>query len=256
MKILIAGYGFVGKTVGKALQSKHEVVIIDPKYSQEQISDHKDADGIIICVDTPTHENGYCMPNNVINVLAQVPVFMPVLVKSTITPNVLTEILNLYPDHSIVHSPEFLRAANAEQDFLNQKFFIIGGDDPEGFWQDLFASVLTCKMFFYCSPQEAAMVKYAVNSFLATKVSFFNQLSELCEQNQIGYDTVRHIVSHDPRIGASHTLVPGLDGQYGFGGHCFPKDTQAFIHYAKQTESPLTILEEVVEYNTKIRKNR
>ena len=126
MKILIAGYGFVGKTVGKALQSKHEVVIIDPKYSQEQISDHKDADGIIICVDTPTHENGYCMPNNVINVLAQVPVFMPVLVKSTITPNVLTEILNLYPDHSIVHSPEFLRAATAEQDFLNQKFFIIG----------------------------------------------------------------------------------------------------------------------------------
>ena len=255
MKILIAGYGFVGKAVAKALQTKHEVVIIDPKYTTEQIKDHTDADGIIVCVNTPTHEDGYCELNNIVDVLDCVPVFMPVLIKSTVTPNVLTELANLYPDLSIVHSPEFLRATSAEQDFLNQKFIIIGGDDPESFWQELLASVLACRMFFYCSPQEAAMVKYTVNSCLATKVSFFNQLSDLCESNGTDFSVIRQIVSHDTRIGGSHTLVPGVDGERGFGGHCFPKDTKAFLHYATQLESPLSILDKVVEYNNKIRKN-
>lgn len=254
MKILIAGYGFVGKAVAKALQTKHEVVIIDPKYTDEKVKDHTDADGIIICVNTPTHENGYCEVSNIADVLDTVPVFMPVLIKSTITPNALETLMEVYPDLSIVHSPEFLRAASAEQDFLNQKFIIIGGDDPESFWQELLSSVLTCRMFFYCSPQEAAMVKYSINAFLATKVAFFNQLSELCDLNGMGYDVVRQIISHDARIGGSHTLVPGPDGEFGFGGHCFPKDTQAFLHYAKQVNSPLTILDKVVEYNNNIRK--
>lgn len=255
MKILIAGYGFVGKAVAKALQTKHEVVIIDPKYSNEEIKDHTDADGIIVCVNTPTNEGGYCEAKNIANVLSQVPVFMPVLIKSTVTPNVLTELIDIYSNLSIVHSPEFLRAVSAEQDFLNQKFIIIGGDDPESFWQELLSSVLACRMFFYCSPQEASMVKYSINAFLATKVSFFNQLSDLCESNKTDYSVIRQIMTHDPRIGPSHTLVPGLDGERGFGGHCFPKDTAAFLHYAKQADSSLSILNEVVEYNNKIRKN-
>lgn len=253
MKILIAGMGFVGTAIAKSLQIKHEVVIIDPKYTTATINDNTDADGIIICVDTPTHEDGYCRVENIANVLSQVPVYMPVLIKSTITPNALTELMSVYPNLSIVHSPEFLRAASAEQDFLNQKFIIIGGDDPESFWQELFSSVLDCKMFFYCSPQEAAMVKYSINSFLASKVAFFNQLNDLCEKNGTDYSIIRQIMTHDPRIGASHTLVPGVDGLRGFGGHCFPKDTKAFLHYAKQVDSPLTILNEVVEYNNKIR---
>ena len=255
MKILIAGHGFVGKAVANALQKKHEVVIIDPKYTTEQIKDHIDADGIIVCVDTPTTEEGVCDVGNIANVLDQVPVFMPVLIKSTVTPGTVDGLNKLYPNHSVVYSPEFLRAVSANEDFLNQKFIIIGGDDPESFWQELLKSVIDCKLFFYCSPVEALMVKYSINSFLASKVAFFNQIFDLCDKNGADYSIVRQIMSHDARIGNSHSLVPGLDGNRGFGGHCFPKDTQAFLHYATQLESPLSILDKVVEYNNKIRKN-
>lgn len=256
MKIIIAGYGFVGKAVGQTLQTKHEIVIVDPKYTADQIKDHPDADGLIICVDTPTTEDDACDVRNIVDILDSVPIFMPVLVKSTVIPSVLTDLQQLYKDLSIVYSPEFLRAATSITDFSEQKFMIIGGEDPEGIWQEIFSSVLpNCKLFFQCTVTEAAMVKYSVNSFLAAKISFFNQLFDICEKNGTDYSIVRQMITHDQRIGPSHTLVPGLDGERGFGGACFPKDTQAFVKYTNAINAPFSILEASVEYNKKVRKN-
>jgi UDPglucose 6-dehydrogenase len=256
MKIIIAGYGFVGKAVGQTLQTKHEIVIVDPKYTTDEIKDHPDADGLIICVDTPTTEDGVCDVRNIADILDSVPIFMPVMIKSTVIPSVLESFDDIYKDHSIVYSPEFLRAATSAKDFAEQKFMIIGGEDPEGFWQETFSSVLlNCKLFFQCTKIEAAMAKYSVNSFLSAKVAFFNQLFDMCEANGADYSIVRQMITHDQRIGSSHTLVPGLDQERGFGGACFPKDTQAFIKYAKTINSPFSILETSVEYNTKVRKN-
>lgn len=256
MKIIIAGYGFVGKAVGQTLQTKHDIVIVDPKYTTEEIKDHYDADGLIICVDTPTTEDGICDVRNISDILDSVPIFMPVMIKSTVTPSALEAFDNIYKDHSIVYSPEFLRAATSTKDFAEQKFMIIGGEDPEGFWQETFSLVLpNCKLFFQCSKIEASMAKYSVNSFLAAKVSFFNQLFDICEANGADYSIVRQMITHDQRIGSSHTLVPGLDGERGFGGACFPKDTQAFIKYAKTINAPFSILEASKEYNETVRKN-
>jgi UDPglucose 6-dehydrogenase len=255
MKILIAGYGFVGKAVNDALCIKHEVIPIDPLYNNFKINDHLDADGIIICVNTPTGENGIIL-ENISNVLDQVPIFMPVLIKSTVTPESADVFKEIYSEHSICYSPEFLRAATANNDFLNQKYVIIGGDDPECFWQELFQSSLpNCKMVFNCTEQEACLVKYTINSFLATKVSFFNQIYDICEKTGMEFDIVRQIVSQDIRIGSSHTLVPGPDGERGFGGHCFPKDTEAFVHWANAVEAPVTLVESAIKYNKKVRKN-
>ncbi len=83
MKIIIAGYGFVGKAVFNALKDKHEVVIVDPKYTTNEIQYHQDADGLIVCVDTPTGEHGI-IAENLSNVLDQTPLFIPVLIKSTL----------------------------------------------------------------------------------------------------------------------------------------------------------------------------
>jgi UDPglucose 6-dehydrogenase len=254
MKIIIAGYGFVGKAVANALKDHHEVIIVDPKFNDTEIKNHHDADGIIICVNTPTGENGIVV-ENVANVLDQIPIFMPVLIKSTVTPNVVDVFEELYPDHSICYSPEFLRALTANQDFLNQKYIVIGGEDPEYFWQELFQTTLTnCKMFLKCSEREACMVKYTANSFLALKVSFFNQIFDICEKTGLDYNIVRHIVAQDTRIGSGHTLVPGLDSERGFGGHCFPKDTEAFTHWANKIEAPVTLVESAIKYNKKVRK--
>jgi UDP-glucose 6-dehydrogenase len=106
----------VGKAVANALKDKHEVVIVDPQYTTDEIKQHHDADGLIVCVNTPTGENGI-IAENIANVLDQTPIFMPVLIKSTVTPAVVDTFNEVYPDHSIVYSPEFLRANTANQDF-------------------------------------------------------------------------------------------------------------------------------------------
>jgi len=98
------------------------------------------------------------------------------------------------------------------------------------------------------------MVKYATNSFLAIKVSFFNHLYDLCEATGQDFEVVRHLVCQDVRIGTSHSMVPGIDGERGWGGHCFPKDTLAFVQYANSFNQSFDLLETAIEYNHKLKK--
>jgi len=253
MKIIIAGYGFVGKAILNAIGKDHELIVIDPKYTTLEIRHHLDMDGIIICVDTPTGENGI-IAENVASVLDQVPVSMPVLIKSTVTPTVVDAFREIYPDHSICYSPEFLRAATANEDFANQTYMIIGGEDPNNIWDDIFRkSLKNLNTIVHCTPIEACMIKYATNCFLSVKVAFFNQLYDMCQSNGADYNGVANILKMDNRIGNSHMQVPGPDGLRGFGGACFPKDTKAFINYAKNLNTPITVLEETAKYNDKVR---
>lgn len=256
MKFIIVGYGFVGKAVHSAFKEKHDCVIVDPQYTENKINEHHDADGIIVCVPTPTTENGINDASIVSEVLDEIPIFMPVLIKSTVTPAIATGLEEVYSNHSICYSPEFLRARSANQDFLNQKYVIVGGEDPESFWHEIFLETLpNCKMVMNCTAQEACMVKYATNSFLALKTSFFNQIFDLCVNNGMDFDIVRHMLSHDTRIGSDHTMVPGPDGQRGWGGHCFPKDTEAFVQWSTTAGYPATLVKSAIEYNKKVRKN-
>lgn len=256
MKIIIAGYGYVGKAVHEGLKKHHDLVIVDPKYTSEEIKNHHDADGLIICVPTPTTEDGICDASIIASILDTVPIFMPVLIKSTVTPAIAEGFDEIYPDHSIVYNPEFLRARSANADFANQKYIILGGEDPDCFWQDLFqGSLPNCKMVFNCSVKEACMVKYASNSFLALKTSYFNQIYDVCQQAGLDFDIVRQLLAQDLRIGSDHTMVPGPDGERGWGGHCFPKDTASFTQWTTTIDAPVTLVESAIQYNNKVRKN-
>jgi len=255
MKIIIAGYGFVGKAVKNAFKNKHQIEVVDPKYTSNNIKDHMDADGLIICVNTPSDEKGSCDITNVLNVLDQTPAHIPVMIKSTVSPDKAKIILEKYSDHSIVFSPEFLRAVSAEEDFLNQKYIIIGGDDPLDFWHLLFKDTLpNLKIIHKCSEQEACLVKYSINSFLAVKVSFFNHIYDVCESSGLDFGTVRQLICQDHRIGTGHSMVPGLDGERGWGGHCFPKDTQALVQYVRSLGQNIDLVETAIEYNNKVKK--
>jgi UDPglucose 6-dehydrogenase len=256
MKIIIAGYGYVGKAVDNAFKKEHEIIIIDPAYTDDKIKNHPDADGIIICVGTPSTDTGTCNGMNVLDVIDQTPVHIPIMIKSTISPDIVEILEERYTEHSIVISPEFLRARTSIEDFANQKSVIIGGDDPEYFWQELFIETLpNCKIAFKCSMKEASIIKYAANSFLALKTSFFNQLYDVCESSGTDFDIVRHIVSQDQRIGSDHTMVPGPDGERGWGGHCFPKDTLAYTLWARSINAEQSIIETAITYNNMVRKN-
>ena len=101
----------------------------------------------------------------------------------------------------------------------------------------------------------ASMLKYTINSWLATKVTFFNELKELYDASntKVPWDSFTDMLTRDPRMGDTHMQVPGPDGQPGFGGHCFPKDTQAFLYYAKQMGVDLSVLDQAVDKNKKLR---
>jgi UDPglucose 6-dehydrogenase len=255
MKLIVAGYGFVGKAVVNALETKHDMIIVDPKYTDTKISDHLDAEGLIICVDTPALDSGADDSSNIANVLDNTPIHIPVLIKSTVTPATIKALKDIYSEHWLCYSPEFLRAKTANQDFLNQKYMIIGGDDPECYWQTLFQESLpNCRMVFKCTDEESMLVKYASNGFLALKTSYFNHINDICLNTGMDFDVVRQLIAQDPRIGSDHTMVPGPDGSRGWGGHCFPKDTSALIKWAEAVNAPIGTLEKAVEYNHNIRK--
>jgi UDPglucose 6-dehydrogenase len=99
------------------------------------------------------------------------------------------------------------------------------------------------------------LIKYSINSWLATKVIWFNQLRELYDESgaRASWEQFTTMLNEDPRIGDSHMQVPGPDGEKGFGGHCFPKDTKALLYYSKLKSKKLNILEDIIKYNSEYR---
>lgn len=102
---------------------------------------------------------------------------------------------------------------------------------------------------YHMTGEEASFVKYSINTFLAMKVTFFNQLYDAIGETNANFATIIKAIGADDRIGPSHTKVPGFDGKQGFGGACFPKDVSAFINYNKQ----LTLLKEAAIINNSYR---
>lgn len=255
MKLIIAGYGFVGTAVAHALNGHHELAIVDPRFNRTRIADHPDADGIIVCVGTPSAEDGDCDTSQVMSVLAEIPDYKSVMIKSTVPPDLLVKMQQTFPKLKITYSPEFLRAVSATKDFAKQTYMILGGTDT-AIWETVFRPCLKhCEHYITTSASTASMVKYSVNTFLATKVAYFNHVYDLCQNNGVDYNEMRKLLVLDTRIGESHLQVPGPDGTRGFGGHCFPKDTEALVHYAQRAGLPFEILESAVEYNKKLQKN-
>jgi len=259
MKIAIAGYGYVGKAVEAYLQQTGATTkIVDPEYYRIlgkdltcglKVSD-TNADGVIICVNTPQAENGQCDVSNVIDVLGDTHAEKPVLIKSTISLEGWKQIKEIFPSHTISFSPEFIRADTAIEDMLNTKTIYIGGGHFY-FWERVFQRATKLSKIIHAKPEELILAKYFRNSFLATKVAFFNQIYDLCEATNIDFSKVSTLITEDNRIGQSHTEVTT---ERGFGGHCFPKDTQAIIKTAHEEGVDLSLLREAIRYNNNIRK--
>jgi UDPglucose 6-dehydrogenase len=104
----------------------------------------------------------------------------------------------------------------------------------------------------FVTQEEAEMIKYTRNNFLATKIAFFNEIAAISAAAGADYEKVRAGVTADPRIGASHTAVPGYDGHRGFGGTCLPKDTNALATYGESHGVPCPVIRAVVMRNSTI----
>lgn len=245
MKITIFGYGFVGKAHEMVLKDRHNIRVVDPAFNDNTVGK---PDAIIIAVSTPPfYSDGSCNMHNVFSVLQECPAGIPILIKSTISLEGWREIKKRFPKHVVTFSPEFLRAATALEDFANSTSFYFGGGVVD-FWANIFWEA--GRKMYKAEPEELITMKYTVNSFLATKVAFFNQLFDFCEASGVDYESVKKLVAHDPRIGDSHM---DITTERGFGGHCFPKDTSALLETSKLFNCNLSLLQEAVNYNEVIR---
>lgn len=254
----IIGLGFVGNAIKSSLSGPAELVLIDPsKGFNAAYEDLLMCDGVFVCVPTPELGDGSCdttILKNVLSKLSEVKYSGVIISKCTATPDIYQELQDVFPN--LVHSPEFLTADHALRDYANGKFAIIGGavtayrNEAE---RIIRMSQLELETVVHCSIKEASFAKYGINSFLATKVIFMNELAKLVNDADSDWNIVSRLMKLDNRIGNSHMQVPGPDGQYGFGGMCFPKDTKAILKYAHDNDCSLGVLDTAVTKNLILR---
>jgi len=271
------GYGFVGKACHKAFEHNTEAIIIDPKYSDSSIADlpKYDCNLVFVSIFAPTLDDRSVDASVIYNIfqqLADIEYTGLVVLKSTLPPDIVDDLYVKFGRDSVmnkegplryIYSPEFLREADWEKDSVNQNFIIMAGnfhdcEELKLMYRNHSSIPAYCR-FITADYKEASLAKYAINSMLAMKVAFMNQLY-LLHIDTYGLAHPIHpetwkvftdILSADMRIGQSHLQVPGPDGNFGYGGTCFPKDVKALIGYDKNNR--LSILREVEEANTMIR---
>ncbi len=269
-QIGIIGQGFVGSAVREGMKNHFDILAFDKdpnKYSNVESIFHvvESTDLTFLCVPTPMRKNGSCDLSIVRNALDEIndvakALFAEdyiVVIKSTIPPGTTEQLNREYPNLDIVFNPEFLTEANAVDDYKNQNRIIVGGERPGSTKvKAVFAKAFPKVPIIKTSSSIAEMIKYVTNTFLATKVSFANEMYQICQALNIDYDKVIEYARYDERLGNSHWSVPGPDGDFGFGGHCFPKDIAALEYLAERFGVDTTVITAAIAKNQKVRTDK
>ncbi|MDX2089235.1 MAG: UDP-glucose/GDP-mannose dehydrogenase family protein [Kofleriaceae bacterium] len=205
---------------------------------------------VFIAVGTPSSDDGSADLSYVIEAAKQIGAaltgFTVIVTKSTVpvgTSEKVRAAVASTAKHpfAVASNPEFLKEGDAVNDFLKPARVIVGVDDPRATeaLRELYRGVLrTNDRIQVMDIKSAELTKYAANCMLATRISFMNELSRLCEVVGADIESVRKGIGSDPRIGAKF-LFAGA----GFGGSCFPKDLRALIHTARSVDIPLSVVE-------------
>ena len=260
MKIAIIGYGFVGQALEMGLKKNVEVFKVDPKLNT-YVKDLKyfKPDVIFICVPTPMNDDlsqDISILEKVISQLTNLDMQALIVLKSTVLPIYINKIQKLIPN--FIYNPEFLREKHANEDFVNSNLIVFGGGISMSKRLASFYKNYTkclCTDYVFTDALTASFIKYTINSYLATKVIFFNELKQLFDKAELEESWTNFIsfLSRDARLGNSHMDVPGHDGRLGFGGACLPKDSNAFMTYADSIDISLGLLKNAINTNNKIR---
>lgn len=262
----IIGNGFVGKATNILKCKDINIIIYDinpdlchPKGIE--LNDLNKCEIIFISVPTPMNKDDSCYTGiieSVLNDLNKINFKNIIILRSTV-PVGTSNKFNCY------FMPEFLTEKNYEEDFINNKNWIFGlknkvEDEDNNFKlkiKELFNLAFINNRVKYnninfVSNNEAEMIKLFRNNFLATKISFCNEIAQFCKKKNINYDNVRELACLDERIGESHSMVPGHDGKNGFGGTCFPKDVSSLIYQMKKSNIEPIILNSIKYRNENI----
>ena len=267
MKIGIVGQGYVGTAIKVGFEPHYELETYDKFDEDKSTCDLTElvetCEVIFVCVPTPMNKDGSCHTDIVESVVKEIDEWVSryhkdikptVVIKSTVPPGTTDRLHKKYKGVDVIFNPEFLTEMNFLEDFKNQTRIILGGTRKgTNKLRQIYSKVFPSATIVKTGSKTAEMVKYFVNSFLATKVSFANEMKIICDTIGIDYDKVVEYATYDERLGKSHWAVPGPDGDYGFGGHCLPKDVSAIV---SENEFDSELLETVLSVNDKVRKNR
>jgi UDP-glucuronate decarboxylase len=253
MKIGIIGFGFVGKATYLFQHPSFEYMIYDIDETKclpigTTLQRIQTCDALFICLPTPMNADGSCQTSLIESVLQQLH-HPNIIIRSTIP-------IGFCSQHKVYFMPEFLTEANWKQDFIENQNWVIGL--PEGVSNNLIlekiielskeAGSIQSNQIVYCKSKEAELIKLVKNTFLSTKVSFFNEVYDLSLFYQIDFQKVIEIVGLDSRIGSTHMNVPN-GGKRGYGGTCFPKDTNNFYSLFQQNNLKSYLLEANLKRN-------
>ena len=268
MKIGIIGQDFVGGAVYQGMKNYFETYTFDINGNCTESSLFsllEKVDMTFLCLPTPMKKTGECDLSIVENCLSQIDLIVKnldkedfiIIIKSTIPPGTTERLNKLNENINIVFNPEFLTEANAVEDYKNQNRIIVGGERPyTSIVKVVFEKAFPQVPIIKTSSTIAEMIKYVTNTFLATKVSFANEMYQICQGLDIDYDKVIEYAKYDDRLGKSHWSVPGPDGDFGYGGHCFPKDLAALNYVASELNVSTKILSATIEKNKEVRSNK
>jgi nucleotide sugar dehydrogenase len=268
------GTGFVGTAVSTGFETvlgdSVEIREYDKFKDTESLeSVVNNSDILFICVPTPMNfETGKCDTSIVELVVRQINEIAKgkwIVIKSTVPPGTTKKLSEQYPQQNFVFSPEFLTEKNFINDFLNQDRIILGytnySIDIECnnvvfyLFNAFSAAQKKPGMIYETDSSVAEMTKYMGNAFLATKLSFCNEMYQICKVSGIEYDKVSELTSLDKRIGSSHMSVPGPDGKFGWSLSCLPKDINSLMCFARQHGIDPIFLESVWVKNLLVRED-
>lgn len=254
MSIGIMGTGMVGGAVRRYFEKVGNVpFVFDPGKNEGSVAEVNRADVVFICVPTPYDpaKGGFDL-SMVREAIGNVSAGKIIIIKSTIMPGSTAELQKEFPEHKLMYNPEFLTEMTADQDMQFPDRQILGTTDKSFTAAGDVMAILPLAPYERIMPSTASeMVKYYGNTWFSAKVTFANQMYELCQKLGIEYDQVRDGVAADKRIGRTHLEI-FHKGYRGYGGKCLPKDTRALIQLGDKVGADMRLLKLVEELNNEL----
>lgn len=254
------GQGFVGSALRESF-SQHgvETTVYDKYKNIGKFSDILKSDIVFLCLPTPfikdigfdlssIEENLEKFPKNWDGII---------VIKSTVEPGTIRRLAHIY-ELNIMHNPEFLTQRTAFEDFHNQKHIVLGFNtitEKGNLVIDLYLKLYPEAKISICTSEESEAMKLFCNNFYAQKVMIFNEFYDICQKSGINFETVKGLMLKNDWINPMHTQVPGPDGQTGYGGACFIKDTMALLNFAEEIGAMSEVLKAAISERNFLRKD-
>jgi UDPglucose 6-dehydrogenase len=262
MKTGVIGRGFVGDAVYQNMPNTISYDLVKEKSDVNSLKELCDKCRVIyVCLPTPMNKDGSSNTKIIQKVMSELDnvatnknIF---ILKSTVPPGTCNNILSNTKNINLVFSPEFLTEANYLEDFKKCNRVIFGGENNlTSLCVEHMMLEYPNKKYIQTDHKTAETIKYFTNNFLSVKISFANEMKQVCDAINISYDEVKSIALLDNRISNSHLTTPGPDGDCGFGGTCFPKDINAMINFADSVGVDCKVLKATWEKNLEVRNKK